>query len=313
MIQIFKQTSRFSTPRMEDTPLVDFLAVICKHLDHRAEIWVEDFTTSTFPARWMHHVSLPHPMMQCHSASSITITNLCEKYTSNANQVENDNNHCFLLQYDHADIQDSMKTWWLIWQSTSTDFTLRHRVHVRDGPLMLYVCNSILSKLMQRTALLDARHVHKIVKQQLLTNSMVSCKHIPREQVSISPLPNGFSFLLTIRRLLLRQTLETTQYQTGNVMSQISASIDTLIRKALESKRKQHLQNVKSTAQRKTLPLPRPLWPCLSTATSFLCSSMPVLGWKSDQCNIIEEWLILSTLPEQGTGEGLSATTWMTS
>jgi hypothetical protein len=37
-----------------------------------------------------------------------------------------------------------------------------------------------------------------------------------------------------------------------------------------------------------------------------------VLGWKSDQCDIPEEWLILSTMPEKSTEEGLSATTRMT-
>jgi hypothetical protein len=55
---------------------------------------------------------------------------------------------------------------------------------------------------------------------------MVSCAHIPREQASTSTSLNGYSFLLTIRRLLLRQTLESTQYQIGNKMSQISALID---------------------------------------------------------------------------------------
>jgi hypothetical protein len=34
MIQTFKQTSGFSTPRMEVTLLVNFLAAICKHSNH---------------------------------------------------------------------------------------------------------------------------------------------------------------------------------------------------------------------------------------------------------------------------------------
>jgi hypothetical protein len=151
---------------------------------------------------------------------------------------------------------------------------------------------------MHRTALLDARHVHKIVKQQLLTNSMVSCAHIPQKQAATSTSPNGYSFFSTIRRLLLRQTLANTQYQTGNNMSQSGASIDNLIVNAPDNKIKQHLQAVKAAAQRKTLSLPRALWTCLPTDVFLLGRIMPVLGWESDQCDISEEWLILSTMSE---------------
>jgi hypothetical protein len=37
---------------------------------------------------------------------------------------------------------------------------------------------------------------------------------------------------------------------------------------------------------------------------------MPVLEWQSDQFDIPEEWLILSTMPEKDTGKGLSTTVW---
>jgi hypothetical protein len=38
-----------------------------------------------------------------------------------------------------------------------TDFALRNHFHIRKGPLMLYVRNLSLFKLMQQTTLLDAR------------------------------------------------------------------------------------------------------------------------------------------------------------
>jgi hypothetical protein len=85
----------------------------------------------------------------------------------------------FLLQYDHADIERQRKYMvahladlcrpepsLALIQGLSTNFTLHYRVNVRDGPLMLYVCNLSISKLMQQTNLLDARHAHQIVKQQ---------------------------------------------------------------------------------------------------------------------------------------------------
>jgi hypothetical protein len=40
---------------------------------------------------------------------------------------------------------------------------------------------------------------------------------------------------------------------------------------------------------------------------------MLVLRWESDQCDVPEEWFILSTMPEKDTREGLSTTAWSSS
>jgi hypothetical protein len=121
-------------------------------------------------------------MAQCHTASSKTITDECSP-----------SGYCqqslFSLQYDHADIQKQLqyvlvylaeqlyrfKPSLALVEIFSPDFALRYRAYIRNG---LYLS---LSKLMQQTALLNVKHVHKKVLQQLLTNSMMSCAYISRE------------------------------------------------------------------------------------------------------------------------------------